>query len=168
MFWVLPVNLNFAVLFQKQNKTKKHNKTQLTYVGFFWMLRSVWKIHSSLKKQKLLAVFPPPRSSCYWYVLFGFLFLSVHVHLDLCRSSTVCSFIILLCSYLSPVPQCPLIEIKARCQIRLSISSLVVLKWTALLGSAVDHLYIFFLSLSLGVYPWGDGPYKVVLKQLGS
>lgn len=116
MFWGLPVNLNFAVLFQKQNKTKQQeqqkDKAQLTCVGFFWIPWSIWKLHSRLKKQKLLAILPLPRTSCYWSVLSWILFLYVHVHLDLCRNSNMCSFIILPCSYLLPVPQCPLIEKK--------------------------------------------------------
>lgn len=83
-------------------------------------------------------------------------------------AETLVCAILLSCFVLASPPspsECPLIERKTKCQIKLSISSLVMLNYTALLGSTSGPSLYFFLSLSFGAYPWGDGACKVGLRQ---
>lgn len=87
-------------------------------------------------------------------------------------AETLVCAILLSCFVLTSPPspsQCPLIERKTKCQIELSISSLVMLNYTALLGSTSGPSLYFFLEskfwgLSMG--RWGMQGRSRAVRQL--
>lgn len=136
---------------------------------FFSILWDIWKTHLNLQKQNFLPILLQELGVIGMFFSSFFFCMCMFKLVD--AETLVCA-ILLSCFVLTSPPspsQCPLIERKTKCQIELSISSLVMLNYTALLGSTSGPSLYFFLEskfwgLSMG--RWGMQGRSRAVRQL--